>query len=413
MKYTKTLLLALLSFSSLFACTVLTVTDGEQIYAASNKDWNNSATRLRCYAATAEKYGRLYFGYQIPEGFQNVEGINDQGLWYSGASLPGRGDIANHSNKPTVSGELCEKVLAECASVSEVVELYRQYFTPHWQGHTLWADSAGNSVIIEYADSDLVFLYPGDDYQLMTNFYLCDTLLRDWYDCYRFELAGSLLQNRSETGPAMIRKLLENVHQEGLYPTVSSNIYDLKSGEMEIHYFHRYTESICLNAYALMAAGDAYIALPELYNGIELLSPLDGDVTDPGTVTLEWNGDADAYKVFCSADKNFQDCEPFLYTAVKPAGPGIVGLALCVLLALAGWLRRRGKRAVMLILIGLAILAAGCDLGMVTSPLHPSKRHHTMQLTDLDSNTVCYWKVEVHHENGVCNRSTPQYFYNW
>ena len=153
-----------------FGCTVFMVANNTSFYGATNKDWWNLDTRLFVVPKTANLHGVVYLGYQIPEGFQNVGGINDQGLWYDGASLKARNDIDNYNNKPTIKGELCEKALRECSSVEEVIQLYKKYYTPHWGGHSMWADSNGNSVIIEFGETDVVFIPRSGDYQLMTNF---------------------------------------------------------------------------------------------------------------------------------------------------------------------------------------------------------------------------------------------------
>ncbi|RLD57532.1 MAG: hypothetical protein DRI97_05160, partial [Bacteroidetes bacterium] len=76
--------------NSMRACSVFTASGIDRIYAATNKDWNNEKTRIRFYAPSEGKYGRVYFGYQVSEGFQNVGGMNEHGLWYDGASLPFR-----------------------------------------------------------------------------------------------------------------------------------------------------------------------------------------------------------------------------------------------------------------------------------------------------------------------------------
>jgi hypothetical protein len=70
------------------ACSVFTASRVDKVFAATNKDWNNTCTRIRIYAPTEDKFGRLYFGYEVSQGFQNVGGMNEHGLWYDGASLP-------------------------------------------------------------------------------------------------------------------------------------------------------------------------------------------------------------------------------------------------------------------------------------------------------------------------------------
>ena len=115
------------------ACTVFSAASNGNVLAATNKDCENLETRILFLPSADGKYGRVYFGYQVSGGFQNVGGMNDQGLWYDGASLPERSDIKNHYDKPTIKGELCEKALEECASVDEIIAMYETYFSPYWQ----------------------------------------------------------------------------------------------------------------------------------------------------------------------------------------------------------------------------------------------------------------------------------------
>ena len=49
------------------ACSVFNASRIDKVYAATNKDWNNTETRIRFYAPSEGKYGSVYFGYQIPE----------------------------------------------------------------------------------------------------------------------------------------------------------------------------------------------------------------------------------------------------------------------------------------------------------------------------------------------------------
>ena len=228
------------------ACTVFSAAQGDVVLAAANKDWDNINTRIFFMPSSDGKYGRVYFGYQVSQGFQNSGGMNDQGLWYDGASLPERSDIKNHHNKPTVPGELCEKALEECATVEEVIEMYTKYYSPHWDGHSMWADKYGNSVIIEYGEKDVVFIQKHSDYQAMTNFYVLDSTNIRWYNCYRFHTAEYMLENSGEISIDLFRSTLDAVHAEGLMPTVYSNIYDLKNGEIYVFNFHNYNEFVKL-----------------------------------------------------------------------------------------------------------------------------------------------------------------------
>jgi penicillin V acylase-like amidase (Ntn superfamily) len=219
------------------ACSVFTASRVDKVFAATNKDWNNTCTRIRIYAPTEDKFGRLYFGYEVSQGFQNVGGMNEHGLWYDGASLPSRSDIYNHYHKPTIQGELCEKALEECRTVEEVIQLYKKYYTPHWQGHSMWADRMGNSVIIEYGEKDVVFLQKEHGYQVMTNFYLSDTTNLRWCRCHRYNVITEILGKADKIDVEIMTRALEASHKEGLTPTLFSNVYDLKKAEIYVYHF--------------------------------------------------------------------------------------------------------------------------------------------------------------------------------
>lgn len=413
MKYSVILIILLFKIHSIFACTILSASGNNITYAASNKDWNNTDTRLKVYSPSEGKYGRIYFGYQIPEGFMNAEGVNDQGLWYSGASLPERNDVYNHYNKPSVNGELCEKALEECATVDEVIAYYQIYFSPHWQGHSMWVDRYGNSVVIEYGEKDVVFIYPDENYQVMTNFYLSDSLNQRWYNCYRFDVANYMLEYTENVTQHSVRNILDEVHQEGLFPTVTSNIYNLTTGELILYYFHNYEEYITLNFYEQIASGDQYIKLPELYNQIEIISPKDGENINAASISLEWKGNARIYDVYYSMYDTFKNCTPIRY--VKPELASIRNNIFAVLFFVIfiglNFLKRSKKSSAALFIVILVILIANCDLGIINSPIEDSNTRHEIMINNLESGAMYFWKIVAPDDNGIDNCSNVHYFF--
>ncbi|MCD6204347.1 MAG: hypothetical protein J7L22_01660 [Candidatus Marinimicrobia bacterium] len=412
MKNISAVFFLLLPIQFLAACTILAVTGANGTIAASNKDWNNTATRLKIYGSSDGKYGRVYFGYQIPEGFQNAEGVNDQGLWYSGASLPERNDIYNHYQKPTVPGELCEKALAECASVDEVIELYKTYFTPHWQGHSMWVDRNGHSVIIEYGERDVVFVFPDQCYQVMTNFYLSDSLNRRWYNCYRYNAADEMLKTIDVPNHISIQNILDTVHQEGLFPTVSSNIYNLSTGELNIYYFHNYSEYITLNIYELIAAGDRIINLPEQFNNIEILSPRDGQDVTKSSICLEWKGNAKTYDVYCSKSEMFINCEPIHYTAPALASVRIDLSLMFFIFVSLGWKLKRNMSIKAIFVFVIVFFIVSCDFGIVDSPIEDSKIYHNLIIDNLEAGSLYFWQITAPMADGIVNSSVIHYFFS-
>jgi len=49
--------------SPLKACSVFSASNGEKVFGATNKDWNNTNTRILFIPSSDGKYGRVYIGY--------------------------------------------------------------------------------------------------------------------------------------------------------------------------------------------------------------------------------------------------------------------------------------------------------------------------------------------------------------
>ena len=396
----------------IMACSVFNASRVDKVFAATNKDWNNRETRILFIPATPDKYGRVYFGYQLEEGFQNVGGMNDQGLWYDGASLPTRSDIENHYNKPRVKGELCEKALEECATVDEVIQLYKYYYTPHWQGHSMWADRFGNSVIIEYGEKDVVFVRKEQGYQVMTNFYISDPKNSRWYNCHRFNAITEILKKTGNLNVEVMTEALDASHKEGLTPTLFSNVYDLKKGEIHLYHFHCYDELVRLDLAKELEKGDQYLEIPRLFHGIRLKAPASEQLVDGTNVEIEWRGVAATYELYCSTDRAFADVEPVAVLNLPQSGSNLLGLSsLLILLVVTGLSGRIKNRIPVILLFGLLFLGgcSGCSkIFILPQTLHTMDGSFIVK--DLKPETTYYWKVVALGETGINSESVPRAF---
>lgn len=394
------------------SCTVFYASDGKKVLAATNKDWNNLNTAIRVMPASEGKFGRIYFGYNIPEGFQNVGGINEYGLWYDGASLPGRSDIANYFNKPEYKGELCEKALEECQTVEEVIGLYSQYFTPHWQGHIMWGDKDGNSVVIEFGEKDVCFIHRKESFQLMTNHYLLDTINTRWVKCRRFETAKNMLGEYSNFSVDKLVKVLDAVHQNGFTPTLYSNVYDLTNGIVYIYNYHRYTEVVKIDIAALLERGDQNIHLPGLFHQIEINDPVNGSLVNLENSILSWSGEPGLYSVMYSGDPDFKD---FIIREENEAHQGksntfypgflLVPLMLCLF-------RKKNYSRIQyafLVFTAAILISSGCKK-IFLNPYPDSEYQHSVEIQDLEPETVYYWKVICENNAIINSESAVQFF---
>ena len=400
-----------MSGTSVVACSVFNASGVDKVYAATNKDWNNKNTRIRFYAPSEGKYGRVYFGYQVSEGFQNVGGMNEHGLWYDGASLPSRSDIYNHFNKPTVNGELCEKALEECATVEEVIQLYTHYYTPHWQGHSMWADRLGNSVIIEYGEKDVVFLRKEQGYQVMTNYYLSDSANLRWSNCHRFNAITEILNNGKELSVELMTRALDASHKEGLTPTLFSNVYDLKKGEIYIYHFHYYGEFVRLNLAEELEKGDQYLDLPQLFYGIKLISPSPDLLIDGPEVCFEWSGGASEYEVHYSVDREFND---FNSVRVQNSLPSETQMLSCLpfwITLFIAWSMGRRKKQFLIMLFGLMLLGSCSSCSKIfISPQLPDSVNFSAWAKNLEPGTTYHWKIVALGEDGINSESIVRTF---
>jgi hypothetical protein len=411
-RYIVTFMILLVFLQTAKPCTVLYATDGTRVLAATNKDWNNLNTAIRVMPTSEGKFGRIYFGYNIPEGFQNVGGVNEYGLWYDGASLPGRSDIANHYNKPEYNGELCEKALEECQTVEEVIGMYSQYYSPHWQGHIMWGDKYGNSVVIEFGEKDVCFIYRKESFQLMTNHYLLDSINTRWVKCRRYETAKNMLGGYNNISVDKLVKVLNAVHQNGFTPTLFSNVYDLTNGIVYIYNYHRYTEVVKIDIAALLNWGDQNIHLPGLFHQVELNDPVNGSQVNYENSTLSWSGEPGLYRVMYSRDPDFDDCiiidEYEKYQGKSNTFyPGLLlaPLMLCV------FSRKNFRQIqnVFLVVTSIILISVSCTKTFL-NPYPDSEYKHSVEIQDLEPETTYYWKVICENNSIINSESEVQFF---
>jgi len=407
--------LIFLNFLNLQACTVFNASNDSIAFGASNKDWHNTDTRILILPASEGKYGRMYFGYQIAEGFQNVGGINEHGLWYDGASLPERFDVTNHLNKPTIQGELCEKALDECVTIEEVIEIYSTYFTPHWDGHSMWSDANGNSVIIEYGEDDVVFVQKQDPYQVMTNHYISDSTNTRWYNCYRYQVAEYQLENSNDISLNLFTQILDQTHQAGIDPTLYSNIYDLKNKVIYIYNFHNYNEFVKLDLEIELAKGENYYDLPSLFHQVRLKSPEEEEVSNSGSMLFKWYGNADSYYLQYSQDEDFANYDEIFVgdPLTRNELSGLINSFGLGFIMIGSIFISRKKKNSLFVLILLGLFFVSCSFDLINSPYPESNIEHSITIDNLESETTYYWKVIAIGENGINSESEVWELYIW
>jgi len=383
------------------ASTAFMAAKGDKVITGRNGDSDNLNVIMHVLPSSDGKYGRIYLGAEDRGGFYYTTGMNDQGLWYGstslydGAALPERHDIKNHDNKPTWPYELSVKVMEECATVDEAIEIYATFFTPYWNGHTLFVDRNGNSVIVEYGENDVVFIRRKNHYQAMSNFPNADTLNARWYNCYRYKTAESMLASRQEISTDWFRTICDAVHQEGSSPTSLSTVYDVIQGNLYIYYVYYFDEHLVFNVNDELTEGENFYHIPEHFNQINVRSPIKGESVNPSSVTFTWNGNADNYLLYYSTDPNFIDAIPILSESADTSPMNSYNLSYLILGPLffaVIWIRRKKIRLLMIACIAVNFYIS-CNMDTVSSPFVPSTIEHYQTVENLQPGTLYYWKV--------------------
>ncbi len=257
--------LALLPGSSLYACTGFCISKGDTVLVGNNEDHNDPDTKVFYVPAEKGKYGKVYFGFDFPQG-----GMNEKGLVWDEFSVRPLKKVKNSLDKPNfpgvMQGRLIDKVMSECATVDEVLEIYGKYNLAFMEtGMTFFADANGDSAIIE---GDTVLRKKGK-YQVVTNFYQSETRKEDIpIICGRYPIAAAMLEDADNISVDLVKRVLAATHLENRYPsssTLYSYICDLKRRIVYLYHFHNFQNEVIIDLEAELAKGARTIDLPDLF----------------------------------------------------------------------------------------------------------------------------------------------------
>jgi hypothetical protein len=256
------------------ACTIFAAVDGNLVLAGNNEDWSDLNTHMWFVPPTEEKHGWVYFGFGdgYPQG-----GMNDQGLFYDWAAFPARSDVVFPTDKPTYQGIIEQKIMEECATVEEAVDLLNGYnYREFSRSHIMLVDRTGTSAIVEWGKDELVAIYrdQGVGYQVMSNFTVSDPSLAGWYPCRRFSTAERELRTLTRDSAVSVdafRSILDMVHQpsSSSSETVYSNVYDLTNGVVYVYYRHDFDRVVTVDLEEELEKGAHSYALKSLFADIE------------------------------------------------------------------------------------------------------------------------------------------------
>lgn len=243
------------------SCTIVYASDESMTLAGNNEDYRGRLTRIHFLPAEEERFGRVYFGFDVvgfPQG-----GMNEKGLFFDAATLDRTVLVPRHPDKPAVKGPLILKAMEECASVDEVLRLFEHYdYSGRMGGQYLVGDRFGDSVIIE----PRTILRKQGGYQIATNFAQSEVGPGNITD-YRYRIASYLFDHSNELSVDLIRRVLSATHYEGPETTtLYSYICDLKKGDIYIYHFHNFEDVVKMNLERELKKGEHIYTIPSLFS---------------------------------------------------------------------------------------------------------------------------------------------------
>jgi len=256
--------------SGLRHCTVLTVSQGNQVFFGGNDDYINRDSTYWVDPGDATRYGVIYFG--APDNVQ--QGLNEKGLAYDANGL-NRAPVTSHPGRKPVYGGYTSypiQILQECATVEEViawVQEHQWHEAMHDQMH--FADATGDAVVISAGpDGKVAFTRKpaGDGFLVSTNFNLANPS-NGSYPCWRYARAEKMLSRiESEAGltAERVASIMEAVHVEGPSGwTLYSVVADLRQRLVYVYFLFQYDAPIVLSIDEEIARPQASRPLSELF----------------------------------------------------------------------------------------------------------------------------------------------------
>lgn len=254
--------MALLAGPPAEGCTIVMIAKGKVVLAGNNEDWKNPVTKIWFVPASNGKYGRVCVGFDdlFAQG-----GMNDRGLFIDANALAPTG-WKPVAGKPAAPSALIERILAECATVEDAVAFCERYNIPALERARFpIADATGASVVVEYGRDQVQYVRKTGAYQIATNFVISN-VKGEAYPCTRYRIADKMLKNAGDVTLDLVRAVLSATHQEGQYPTVYSNVCDLRNGIFYLYNFHDFEDVVRFDLKEELKKGSRTLDIPALFS---------------------------------------------------------------------------------------------------------------------------------------------------
>lgn len=245
------------------ACTIVMTARSGLILFGNNEDWSERKTKMWFEPGENGEYGRVCFGFSRDFGFAQG-GMNEKGLAIDANALRPTG-WESEPGKPPFPDNLMDYILAHCATLDDVIQLFTKYNSSSLaRARFPVADATGASMVVEWADGKVRFIKRTGDFQIATNFVI-HPVPDGPYPCWRYNKANNIFKKMDRIAVEEVRQVLDATHQEGQYPTVYSNIYDLKKRTFILYHFHDFEKPLHFNLMDELEKGRRSVDIPSLF----------------------------------------------------------------------------------------------------------------------------------------------------
>lgn len=254
------------------SCTIFTAVQGKTVLFGDNFDYHEGELIIGYFPPSAEGYGSIHFGYKKGDGQSYQRAVNDQGLAWAVNSIP-KGKLNPHPEKTYshVEDNYFSTISKQAATVEEAIRIAQNFDFGNELGVQIHiADASGDAVVVGPGrDGEIAFTRKpaGEGYLLSTNFNLA--IPEKGPVDFRWDTASAMLETLRESQtltPEFAGEILNAVHLKTLTThTLTSNIIDLKNGDIYIYYMSQYGEAVKLNIAYELAKGQRVIEARSLF----------------------------------------------------------------------------------------------------------------------------------------------------
>lgn len=162
-----------------------------------------------------------------------IDGVNEYGLSLAILSVPYANPPYDPEKLTTDEVGITRLILDQAKTVSEAVEVMKQYNIKFHEGpsHFMVADANGDSAVIEFLEGEIVVDWKEEAWQVCTNFILSADLY-DKMGLERYTKAEKALKEKN--GILTEEEAMDLLSDISQGSTVWSVVYNLKTGEADI-----------------------------------------------------------------------------------------------------------------------------------------------------------------------------------